>query len=245
MKRIVGKDLSRISPSTGVANKAVQILVRPSAASVRKFDSTWTKLNVNEEAAIVIMDTSQCHLDPVGCDLTPATDTFQSQLNPVVSDSTPAIDNSQCCLDPVVGDPATSDAVAAVPQPELTTKGPIDICRCALQNAEKILREPGWLVYLTDTGGQIEFQELLPQVLSGPTVFFLVFPLDKELNKQFKVKYVYQEGSESEPYMSTFTLQEALIQSLTSIASMASNETQVFFIETYSDKVTETKNQSH
>lgn len=41
--------------------------------------------------------------------------------------------------------------------------------------------------------------------------------------------------------MSTFTLQEALIQSLTSIASMASNETQVFFIGTYSDKVTETK----
>ena len=98
----------------------VQVLVRPSAASVRKFDSTWTKLNINEEAAIVIMDTPQCHLDPVGCNLTPATDTFPSQLNPVVSDPTPAIDNSQCCLDPVVGDPATSDAVAAVPQPELT-----------------------------------------------------------------------------------------------------------------------------
>ena len=117
MKRIVGEHLPCISPSTGVADKAVQVLVRPSAACV---GSTWTKLNDNEEAAIVIMDTSQCHLDPVGCDLTPATDTFQSQLNPVVSDSTPAIDNSQCCLDPVVGDPATSDAVAAVPQPELT-----------------------------------------------------------------------------------------------------------------------------
>jgi len=242
MKRIVGENLPSFSPSTGLADKAVQVLVRPSAAyvskSVNESDSTWTKLNETEEAAIFVMDTSR-RLDPVGCDPTLGTDTFKSHLNPVVGDSTPAIDNYQSCLDQVVGDSSTPEAVAAVPQPELTTKNPIDICRCALQNAEKIIREPGWLVYLTDTGGQIEFQELLPQLLSGPTVFFLVFPLDKKLNERFKVKYVYHDGSKPKSYMSIFTLQEALIQSLTSIASMACNETQVFFVGTHSDNVSE------
>ena len=191
MKRIVGEDLPRISPSTGVAEKAVQVVVRPSAASVNEFDSTWTKLNKNEEAAIIIMDTSRCHSVPIGHDPTPVTDTVdsdptpafdtsQSHLDKVRGDSTLTIDTSQSCLNPTLAtdtsqthlstvddNSTTSEAVAAVPQSELSMKVPIDVCRRALENAEKILQEPGWLVYLTDTGGQIEFQELLPQLLSG------------------------------------------------------------------------------
>ena len=356
MKRIVGEDLPRISPSTGIAEKAVQVVVKPSAACVSESDSTWTKLNNDEEAAMVIMDASRCrldpvggdsmpstdtshshldpvggdsmpatdtshshldpvggdsmpatdtshshldpvggdsmpatdtshshldpvggdsmpatdtshsHLDPVGGDSMPATDTSHSHLDPVGGDSMPATDTSHSHLDPVGGDsmpatdtsqspvggdstPATDtsqsllntvggdsrtpEVIAPVPQSEV----PIDICRRALQNAEKLIQEPGWLVYLTDTGGQIEFQELLPQFLSGPTVFFLVFRLDKKLNKPFKVKYVCHNGKKSKPYKSTLTVQDALIQSLTSIASMASNETQVFFVGTHSDKV--------
>lgn len=76
------------------------------------------------------------------------------------------------------------------------------------------------MVDLTDTGGQIEFQELLPLLVSGPTVFFLVFRLDHDLNKQFTVEYVRSTGTKSKPYQSTFTVKEALLQSLASIASM-------------------------
>ena len=76
------------------------------------------------------------------------------------------------------------------------------------------------MVYLTDTGGQIEFQELLPLLVSGPSVFFLVFRLDHDLNKRFMVEYVRSTGATSEPYQSNFTVKEALLQSLASIASM-------------------------
>ena len=51
-------------------------------------------------------------------------------------------------------------------------------------------------------------------------MFFLVFRLDHDLNKQFTVEYVRSTGTKSKPYQSTFTVKEALLQSLASIASM-------------------------
>ena len=45
-------------------------------------------------------------------------------------------------------------------------------------------------LYLTDSGGQPEFQELLPALVVGPCVFFVVFPLDKDLKKKYEVEYV-------------------------------------------------------
>ena len=30
-------------------------------------------------------------------------------------------------------------------------------------------------IYFTDTGGQLEFQEVLPAIISGPSIFLLVF----------------------------------------------------------------------
>ena len=35
-----------------------------------------------------------------------------------------------------------------------------------------------WSLNLTNTGGQIEFQEVLPLLVSGPSIFFFVFRLD-------------------------------------------------------------------
>ena len=243
MKRMVGEDLPNISPSTGVADKSVQVIVRPSAAAVRESDSTWTKLKDNEEAATVVMDTSRSHSHPVSDDPTPIMNTSQNDSHPV-SDPTPVMNTSQTPLQAVSDNPTpilsksrnhlhqvSNNPTTAAALPPLSTEAPLDICKHALQNAEKILREPGWLVYLTDTGGQIEFQELLPQLVSGPTVFFLVFPLDKKLEEQFKVEYVYHDGKRSEPYTSAFTMQDAPFQSLASIASMGSNEAQAFFVE--------------
>ena len=102
------------------------------------------------------------------------------------------------------------------------------------------------MVYLTDTGGQIEFQEVLPLLVSGPSVFFLVFRLDLDLNKRFMVEYVRSTGATSEPYQSNFTVKEALLQSLASIASMGTHvsreeqvplRSKVFFVGTHKDKV--------
>ena len=200
MKRIVGERPTPSSPSTGVADKVVQVeIVRSSTATASVSGSTWVKLSHDEEAVMVVMDTAQ------------------SRSNQA----------------PVLPSPSRSDT------PNL--KPSVDFCKRALQRnlqyAMRFARKQSWLVYLTDTGGQIEFQELLPLLVSGPSVFFLVFRLDQDLNKQFMVEYVRSTGATSDPYQSNFTVKEALLQSLASIASMGKSK--VFFVGTHKDKVSE------
>ena len=77
-----------------------------------------------------------------------------------------------------------------------------------------------WSLYLTNTGGQMEFQEVLPLVVSGPSLFFFTFRLGRRLDERYMVEYQYSGGTSSELYKSTLTTIEGLLQTLASIAAM-------------------------
>ena len=102
-----------------------------------------------------------------------------------------------------------------------------------------------WTLYLTDSGGQPEFQELLPALVVGPCVFFVVFPLDKPLTEKYEVEYVRpNEQKCMQKYLSSLTLQEDLMRSLASIASFTYKENgtntirpKVILVATFKDKV--------
>ena len=239
MKRMIGERPTSFSSSfsTGVANKVVQVVVRSSLAA----DSKWVKLSHDDEAVMVVKDAS--HLGVVaGNERHSEATEAVPKLEHCIAKLDIGVDKHQAELS------ESSAASSDVADPKLA----VDFCRSALQrnlkNAEKILQDRGWLVYLTDTGGQIEFQELLPLLVSGPSVFFLVFRLDHDLNERFTVEYVHPNGTTSKPYQSTFTVKEALLQSLVSIAFMTTYinggdkqvplKSHVFFVGTHKDKVT-------
>ena len=76
-------------------------------------------------------------------------------------------------------------------------------------------------IFYTDTGGQPEFQEVLPALVAGPTIFLLIFSLAKGLaclGTRYTVTYRSPDG-ESVPYKSSFTVKEVFMQCLSSIAS--------------------------
>ena len=53
------------------------------------------------------------------------------------------------------------------------------------------------IIYFTDTGGQLEFQEVLPAIISGPSIFLLVFNLEqaaKGLGEEFPAVYKRSNG---------------------------------------------------
>ena len=77
------------------------------------------------------------------------------------------------------------------------------------------------LIYYTDTGGQPEFQEVLPAFVVGPTMFLLVFNLLHGLKRIYNVTYQSptQTNLQILPYSSSFTVEEVLMQCLSSIAS--------------------------
>ena len=136
------------------------------------------------------------------------------------------------------------DAVVYAPEVE-----PVDIFKQAvkLQGMDALREhlESSWSLYLTNTGGQIEFQEHLPLLVCGPSIFFVTFPLHYDLEKPYDVRYEYPDGR-VETYKSPATLLEELLQTLATIN--ASNFTsgqqrdseeaikpKIFFVGTHRD----------
>ena len=79
-------------------------------------------------------------------------------------------------------------------------------------------------LYLSDTGGQIEFQELLPLLIAGPAIFIFVFRLHPDgLNVLTKVSYRKGQNEETNEYKSSLTIREFFLQTLASINSMELN----------------------
>ena len=80
--------------------------------------------------------------------------------------------------------------------------------------------DQNFTIYFRDCGGQPEFHEVLPALVSKSTLFLLVFNLSEGLDTQYKVTYKTSNGEVSDPYVSSFTVKEALLQCLASISSI-------------------------
>ena len=109
--------------------------------------------------------------------------------------------------------------------------------------------ESSWSLYLTNMGGQIEFQEHLPLLVCGPSIFFVVFPLHHDLDELYEVQYQYPDGFVKK-YSSTPTLMQELLQTLSTIYALdyasvqiGDEEVQlkpkVFFVGTHKDHLLE------
>ena len=66
----------------------------------------------------------------------------------------------------------------------------------------------------------MEFQEVLPLLVSGPSVFFFTFRLDRDLNECYAIDYELSDGTRAKPYTSTLTTVEGILQTLATIAAM-------------------------
>ena len=75
-------------------------------------------------------------------------------------------------------------------------------------------------LYLRDTGGHVEFQEMLPLLISGPSIFIFVFRIDLDFQSKFHIEYRKDESESINCYTSSITTEEALLQSLASVYAM-------------------------
>ena len=105
-----------------------------------------------------------------------------------------------------------------------TNKHPEEIFKNALKDRNwsevRSILDNSLTLFCTDTGGQPEFQEVLPALIAGPSVFMLIFRVTDQLDDMFEIKYVESADRKSVPYMSSFTLRQVILQSLASIASI-------------------------
>ena len=100
-------------------------------------------------------------------------------------------------------------------------------------------------LYLRDTGGQVEFQEMLPLLIFGPSIFIFVFRLDYDFQSKFRIEYRKGEDDSINCYTSSITTEEALLQCLASVYAMdtpgkdtvKTHEPLVFIVGTHRDQL--------
>ena len=106
-------------------------------------------------------------------------------------------------------------------------------------------------VYFTDTGGQPEFQELLPLMMSACNTIFIIFNLENDLDSKPPLEYLPSLDERPVYYESPFTVGEMLCQSLEGVPIMTCDEDDqnmfleesnaVLFVGTHKDTVSPQK----
>ena len=109
-------------------------------------------------------------------------------------------------------------------------KRSVKLLKQAIQNEkiEKVqaLLQDTLIIHFRDSGGQPEFHEVVPALVPHSTLYLLMFNLNEDLNKQYKVTYKASEDDITDPYQSSYTVKESLLQLLASIKSIHSHSLQ-------------------
>ena len=119
----------------------------------------------------------------------------------------------------------------------------------AVQNARDVmknLRQDPWTLYISDVGGQLEFQELIPALTNGPSLHIVVIAANIGMDKKCPIVYhkkVNQSTTTTKTYYSSHTLKENVLQQLSTIMSTGrkGQEPKILFVLTFKDKVTSEK----
>ena len=266
-------DPDSISPSTGVLESIIKVEVKKMCTVANtEINLKWERLEYDEEALELMMNSARYYSAPtpvttlkpnsgikyiVKEELQSAT---ISKADPLIP-STPLTDTNPC---PNVAmhnisemSIQSNDSGTTSSDEEEENKNvvlysadvaPVDIFKKALKRRHMDgLREhleSSWSLYLTNTGGQPEFQENLPILVCGPSIFFVTFPLHYDLNKHYDVQYQYPRGR-VKTYQSTTTLMEEILQLLATISALDCTSNQrglrtipkVFLVGTHRDKL--------
>ena len=251
-KRLVGKKLEQQQPSTGVAEKVTRVEI---GKSMVQFVSraVWNEIfDLNDEATIVVKDIAD-HIDKDDGMVLSTANVVMKQPSPLrapnlhhVVDRVKKmfVRKRKTTTDPHIGQ-QDGHKTHHLPDPMHIFSAALHSSRTyTLQYYGRELLQ--WTIYLSDVGGQPEFQEMLPALVSGPSLYFLTFPLHNSLNEKYIVEYLHPGGSSIVPFEASFTVKECLLSSLASIASTRSYTKvsdgkavtpKVLFIATHKDKI--------
>ena len=245
MQRLMGErppDPNQISPSTGVLENVVKIEVKKlSTVASENCNLIWHRLEYDEEALELIMTTakSYSYIDdihvpkPISIKYVhkkKAKSAYNVTIPFLSTESEKKLENAMfketVPKEPEIieNDATDSNEKSSMHVSVYSSKlAPVDILKKAVKlrhmDALREHLESSWSLYLTNTGGQIEFQEHLPLLVCGPSIFFVTFPLHHDLDQPYEVQYQYPDGSVKK-YPSPSTLIQEILQTLATIYTL-------------------------
>ena len=248
-------------PSTGVAEEVTCVEMEDIEKTTVQLlsPSIWNEVtNLSEEAAIVVEDVTTHFTQDRESSVasrklvkkimkSQATAPIPNVIQRIIRKAKKKFVQKSNAMDVV---PSSADIEHAPQEESITASSdPMEILEFALQKSA-IVKHQGrilqFTLYISDAGGQPEFQESLPAIVSGPSVYFLTFPLHKGLNEKIPVEYQHPSGRSIIPFEASCTTKEILLSSLASIASTRSYikledgkpvTPKVLFIATHKDKL--------
>ena len=265
MKRLLNQELPSSSTDVVETPQVTQVTFKKPTMSTANISSdatvfTWSELSFDDEVVTLLKALSKNTDFSKGKTVTEELPTPKPQFEVDTLD----VASEEMDVGKIHAGIERSSSYSPTAAPAITFAQEIpDIPEAKFKTHQEVFKESlqtGWseakkyfenacTMYLTDTGGQLEFQELLPALVSGPSVFFLVFRLDWDLNTEFTVHYSHSEKGQAKPYLSSIKLKDALLQSLASIAAMGTFacegqqmeklQPRIFFVGTHKDKVSE------
>jgi hypothetical protein len=241
MERLLGRMPSSVSPSTGVAESVVQVKViqKSTTFAANVEESIWSVMDYDDEAIKLMLINNESKDIPIQEDVDVAnsgaglSETRNTNLgigeNKIIAIDSESDDEwfAAESSSPEIQPAAQSSSTQCHPQLPDSYVPPLEILKAALRKKGKAgletLRQhfqKTWSLYLTNTGGQMEFQEVLPLLVSGPSMFFFTFRLDRDITERYVIEYEVSGGVKAEPYTSTLSIVEGLLQTLATIAAM-------------------------
>ena len=251
MDRLLGRPRKQFSPSTGVSEPVVVVDIdidNPSTFhSVTVMDhNTWTEVEY-DLSLLRQMD------EGVVTSQSDNTSTSSPQTKRANIESKRAKIESETAPDAA---PVSTSPQPDTESPKPTTPAdkpkvlPAAIVRRAIKKFGGYKKFKRFLkksisLYLRDTGGQVEFQEIMPLLICGPSIVFFIFRLDLDFKEKFEVKYRKSAGESLNCYISSITTEEAFLQSLATVdamdtsgeAGVKTHKPLVFIIGTHQDKI--------
>ena len=260
-------------PSTGVAEAAGQVFIRnKTSTDVGAISSkVWSKFKDLEEEAgmlgqIMYQSVHDCPLEDEGLDSSyPPTVVRKGSSKPSKRSGLASLKRSvfKALTSLARGSSyarGSSSATASVADDEIEEM--LGVINEAMEAEDwdkvKYLLDDLILLINTDTGGQAEFLDLQASLVQGPSFNLLFSRLVDDLESQFEVYYTNEDGESTEKEDSTITVEEVLMQCLSSIACYSGvfsdapqeeasvqakiarhSKSKVLFVGTYRDKVSQ------
>lgn len=97
--------------------------------------------------------------------------------------------------------------------------------------------------YIIDSGGQPEFQDILPLLFRGPAFYLIFFSLAESLDECYTIKYTNKDGRTINAYESAYSVKQILLQLTSTFAHTVSEDKclvkpTAFLFATHRDGVT-------
>ena len=105
---------------------------------------------------------------------------------------------------------------------EFVEKIPVKKWKVYEERSQQTTKDNHAMLHIIDTGGQPEFHEMLPALITGPAINLLVFDLTIDLTSRYEITYRSSSG-DSKPYQTSLTHEEVIFRSLASIACLRQN----------------------